>query len=186
MRRTRRNQPSLENTKIMGTLESITKYEHLGPEFLMWLWHHGLKNDGKFNVEGCEELEVRLGEQMVLEGEMGNASRVQMKGEMPAQSSEFHTALQENKTPQKVKLLMKIDGADWALTLDSRKWSLGGIKIPVPGAMFFEEACSLRLNQFERFSQVFLALFDQFLALRFDARKWNRIVKTIKTDLTDS
>ena len=165
----------------MGVVESIEQYEHLGGEFLVWLWWLSERDEGKIDLELCDDLTLHLGDSMLLEGYTGNAEKVMLKGDIPSQSPESRAALYENKLPRKIQLLFQIDGADWKVTVDSKTLALSGLKIPVPSGLFYDEAVAMRLEMVERFTAVFYGLFEKFLSERLDAPSWGNNTNSIKT-----
>ena len=165
----------------MAILESIERYSHLGTEFLTWLWCKSEKGNGKIRLEGLEPVEVRIAGPLVLESALGDAVQVQLKGDDPAAAPEAQAALLENKQLRKCKLYLQLDGVDWEATLDAKTFSLTGVRIPAPSSGIpYDDAVALRMEQMDRFSEVFLSLFNAFLEIRLEEKTWNRETKKIR------
>lgn len=161
----------------MAMLESIERYNHLGTEFLTWLWWKSEKNNGAISLDGFDDLEVHIADQLLMESSMGLASQVQLKGDSPAISPESRTALAENKQVRKCKLRVHLDGADWQATLDAHTLAFSSIRVPAPPGLGFDENVTLRLQLIERFQEAFFALFEDFLVRRLDEGAWKSEVQ---------
>ncbi|MFC1601881.1 hypothetical protein ACFL34_05975, partial [Candidatus Sumerlaeota bacterium] len=170
----------------MAVLEAIDRYAHLGNEFLTHLWWLSERRHGVIELDGVEQLEILVQGPMLLEANLGDADQVQLKGEDPASAPEAAAALAENKQLRKCRLIVTLDGVEWPLALDAQTLAFSAIRIPAPSkGLAYDDAVALRMEQMDRLVEVFLLLFNGFLELRLDEKKWANEVRKIRKWIAD-
>ena len=165
----------------MAVLESIERWQFLGGEFLIWLWRQSELADGKIEVPGVDDLELRIGGNLVFEGESEDARKIQLQGENTGRAAEAKAALYENKLVRKAVFLFRLDGADWKATLDANNFTISSMSIPAPtSGMHFNDSSAIRLELLERFTDAFEKLYQRFLELRLNDAAWDKQIADIK------
>ena len=104
--------------------------DHLGNEFLIWLWHT-LQNDGDTITLGDgSEATVMLAKTLTLDCPRGETGRDCLTNEGPTSLPEAFRALQAGKLPRKAGLIVVRHGQQYELTLQAETMAVSGANMP--------------------------------------------------------
>lgn len=162
----------------MGVLELIQQKSFLGREFLTWLWFRS-ERDKEIEVHGGKPVTVEILGPILLDAQYGDARASTLKGDSPATSPEAQTALIEGKKLRRTRLKLERDGVEWVLTIDGETFNFTGLAIPNPGRMPFEDSLTMRAEMMFEFERTLSALYEEFLHLRLDPKKWSKEIHAI-------
>jgi hypothetical protein len=162
----------------MGVLELIQQKSFLGREFLTWLWFRS-ERDKQIELHGGKPVTVEILGPIQLDAQYGDARTSTLKGESPSTSPEARTALIEGKKLRRARLRIEREGVEWILTLDGETFNIGGLAIPNPGRMPFEDAITMRGEMMLEFERTLSALYEEFLHLRLEPKAWGKEIQAI-------
>lgn len=103
--------------------------DHLGPEFLTWLWWRA-ETDPGFRHEDGTELWIHLDEHLEFRGERAAARRTVLRAGVPGASMEARAALRSGKHLVAARLLLARGEAEVRFTLRAEDLDLSGIRLP--------------------------------------------------------
>lgn len=156
----------------MGLVERIEATEFVGQEFATWLCWHSETNNGKVKLDGVEEFELWFESPVQLTASFGEATIVTLKGATPCESPEARQAFREGKKIDRCRLRINFRSQTFTCSFNAGSFLLSGLKIPVPPNVPSAEYVFMRLEIFEEFEAFFHSVFEAFLAIRLDERKW--------------
>jgi hypothetical protein len=162
----------------MGVLELIQQKAFIGSEFLSWLWFRS-ERDRKIKLGDGEPVQIEIMGPIVLEAQYGDARTGTLKGLSPATSPEARTALLEGKKLKRARIKWTRGDVEWTATLDGETFNVGGLAIPMPGRLPFDEALRMRMDVLMDFERLLQELFNLFIELRLDDKLWARELKKI-------
>jgi hypothetical protein len=140
--------------------------DHLGNEFLVWLWH-ALKHDGHaITLLDGSEVEVMLARTLTLDCPRGQMGRDSLSDEGPTRLPEALKALQSGKLPRKAGLVVARQGQQYELTLQAESLAVSGLSLPrIEGAIGHELALT-RIESLRHFVETLDLLYATFGARR--------------------
>ena len=162
----------------MGIVELIQQKAFLGKEFLTWMWFRS-EAGKKIVPAGAEAIEIEILGPIVLDASYGDARVTTLKGESPTTSPEARAALIEGKKLKRAKINFKQGDGEWTATLDGENFNLSGLNVPNAGRLPFDEVVALRMEFIREFEETLVPLFETFLDLRLDAKRWGKELKKI-------
>jgi hypothetical protein len=149
-----------------------------GRDFLTWLWFYSEARGGVFDLPESPNVAVMLEGPLLftLEGE-GAYETMLRKGE-PINSTEAKTCLLSGKKLKQAKITIAIGEEIWTLNFDADEFIIRNLKIPkieefLDSISHFEE----RMRRIERFTTIFLQIYDQFVVERSDSKTWSDLLK---------
>ena len=164
----------------MGLLEDIERTVFLGEEFLTWLWFRS-ETSARITLPKIGDIKIEVNEPMALRGsEDQDAIQLTIKGERAGASAEAHAALREGKKLYKCRAIIKQGDLGWPCALNADSLGIGSLTVPVPKGLPLNEALVLRGQKLEEFTQIYFALYEFFLDLRLNDKKWHKVEETIK------
>ncbi len=150
----------------------------IGMDFLSWLWFAWERDGSILNIGN-----LRYG--YMLEGpltffrEGAGAHEAVLRHGTPLNSREAFAALLCGKKLRRAKFLLAEGDTLWSATLDS-DLAVGSLKLPKTEQLDPVGRFQERMLFIERFLDVLLALYDRFLLLRADAKKWSAELSAIR------
>jgi len=157
----------------------------LGPEFLLWLWHHAETAGGNHALGELGEAGVAF-DQMLELGGAKEAGRVIVRGDLSTRAGEAASALLAGRLPLKARLVVACGAKSFEVTLAGATFDLDGVKVTADAESIDDE--NLRAADEQRAGWLFElqalldALFAKFLELRVarsfestllpDMRRW--------------
>lgn len=157
----------------MESIEKIEAAHFLGQEFLTWLWWRSEQANGKMRVEEIdEEFEIFLEAPVRLVSDYGEATLVALGGGTPLESPEARQAAREGKKLDRARVRLISRNQTYTFALDATNLAISGLKLPVPPNVAANEMIYARMEVFEEFERFFSSIFQAFLRMRLDAKKW--------------
>jgi len=150
----------------------------IGMDFLTWLWFAWEKDGGLFK-HGNLQYGYMLEGPLTFFRDGAGAHEAVLRHGSPLNSNEAFAALLCGKKLRRAKFILAEGNALWSATLDSdfaiRSRELPKTEQPDPVGRFQE-----RMIFIERFLDAFLSLYDRFLLLRADRKKWSAELTAIR------
>jgi hypothetical protein len=158
--------------------------DHLGNEFLVWLWHQ-LQNEGDtIQLADGSEAAVMLAKTLTLDCPRGETGRDSLTDDAPTRLPEAFRALQSGKLPRKAGLIVVRHGAQYEFTLQAESLAVTGAALPKPEERLEPyEAKVARVDALRHFAETLDLLFDAYRARR-TASSWAEEVGRIKRWMT--
>ncbi len=159
--------------------------DHLGNEFMVWLWH-ALQNDSDtVQLADGSEVAVMLAKTLTLDCPRGENGRDSLTDDSPTRLPEAFRALQSGKLPRKAGLILVRHGAQYELTLQAETLAVSGASIPKPedGKLDANEVRIARIDSLRHLTETLDLLFDAYRRLRAGSG-WSREVSRIRRWLT--
>jgi hypothetical protein len=159
--------------------------DHLGNEFMVWLWH-ALQNDGDtVQLADGSEVAVMLTKTLTLDCPRGETGRDSLTDDSPTRLPEAFRALQSGKLPRKAGLIIVRHGAQYELTLQAETLAVSGALIPKPedGKLASNEVAIARIDSLRHLTETLDLLFDSYRRRRAGAG-WFKEVSRIRRWLT--
>jgi len=123
--------------------------EHIGSEFLLWLWFQAETRGGVFQLEGLGQVGGAFDALLEMTAPTGG-SKVTVRGDHPTRQPEAEAALRTGRVPVRARLLLARDEATFELTLDAATFDVGALKLtaesadaPAPGEEQSQERAAL-------------------------------------------
>jgi hypothetical protein len=143
----------------------------LGMDFFTWLWFIWEKEGGVFHLPDGREAGIMLEGPVTFFREGQGAHEAVLRKGTPLNSREAGTALLCGKKLKRAKVVIAQNDDVFSATLDA-DFAFRSLKLPkgeqTEAAGKFEE----RMLFIETFWSAWLALYDRFLDLRVDSKKW--------------
>ncbi len=155
--------------------------DHLGNEFMVWLWH-ALQNDSDtVQLADGSEVVVMLTKTLTLDCPRGETGRDSLTDEAPTRLPEAFRALQSGKLPRKAGLILVRHGAQYELTLQAETLAVSGALIPKPedGELNANEVRIARVDSLRHLTETLDLLFDAYRRLRAGSG-WSKEVSRIR------
>jgi len=108
--------------------------EHLGPEFLTWLWWRSDEDPGFTHPDGGEVF-VHVDEHLEFKGEQAASRRTVLRTGSPSASMEARAALRSGKLLVAARLLFARDDDEVAFTLRAEDLEVSGLKLPTDSSL---------------------------------------------------
>ncbi len=151
-------------------------YPHIAPEFYAWLLFQSEVKDELFEVEGIGPVEVRLEDRLTFTGEGEEKSRTVVTGQDAPASAETKAALISGKVITDAKLILRLPGNSYMLSLKGDLCDFSSLKQVSEDAdeptMVIEEDDTkeafllLRMQEYEDIVRIIQTLFRAFVADR--------------------
>jgi hypothetical protein len=103
-------------------------YPHIAPEFYAWLLYQSEVRDETFDVDGIGPVEVLLADRLTFASGSGDNSRAVITGEDAPASAETKAALISGKVLTEIKLLLRLPGNTYMLTLKGDLCDISSLK----------------------------------------------------------
>jgi hypothetical protein len=179
LRRVRVNVNDLATTRYSPDDSLEDEHElSIGMDFLTWLWFNWEKHGGVFK-HGNLQFGYMLEGPLTFFRNGAGAHEAVLRHGSPCNSREAFSALLCGKKLRRAKLLLAEGDTLFTATLDSdfavRSLKLPKSEQPDPIGRFQE-----RMLHIERFLDAFLSLYDRFLLLRADRKKWSTELDAIR------
>ena len=159
--------------------------DHLGNEFLVWLWH-ALQNDSDtVQLADGSEVAVMLTKTLTLDCPRGETGRDSLTDDAPTRLPEAFRALQSGKLPRKAGLILVRQGAQYELTLQAETLAVSGALIPKPEdeKLAASEVRVARIDSLRHLTETLDLLFDAYCRRRAGSG-WSQEVSRIRRWLT--
>jgi hypothetical protein len=159
--------------------------DHLGNEFMVWLWH-ALQNDSDtVQLADGSEVAVMLTKTLTLDCPRGETGRDSLTDDAPTRLPEALRALQSGKLPRKAGLIVVRHGAQYELTLQAETLAVSGALIPKPedGKLAANEVRIARIDSLRHLTETLDLLFDAYRRRRAGSG-WSQEVSRIRRWLT--
>ena len=159
--------------------------DHLGNEFMVWLWH-ALQNDSDtVQLADGSEVAVMLTKTLTLDCPRGETGRDSLTDEAPTRLPEAFRALQSGKLPRKAGLILVRHGVQYELTLQAETLAVSGALIPKPEdeKLAASEVRVARIDSLRHLTETLDLLFDAYCRRRAGSG-WSQEVSRIRRWLT--
>lgn len=152
---------------------SYNKYKFLGDEFLTWIWYlvENNINIKTMTAMECNTISLELGNSIVLENSLGDASseKISIKGD-DAGLEEGTTALRKGAVVTDMNLILTIDENQWRFSIKGESMNITGLKTPATGNIEnqddIEGAVLEKIELYYIPFRVIDSLFDNFIKKR--------------------
>lgn len=158
--------------------------DHLGNEFLVWLWHQLQTESDTIPLADGSDVAVMLAKTLTLDCPRGETGRDSLTDDSPIRLPEAFRALQAGKLPRKAGLVLVRHGAQYELTIQAESLAVSGAQLPKPEERLepYEAKCE-RIDGLRHFAQTLDLLFDAYRA-RKTSQDWAAEVGRIKKWIT--
>lgn len=158
--------------------------DHLGNEFLVWLWHQLQNESDTIPLADGTEVAVMLAKTLTLDCPRGETGRDSLTDDAPTRLPEAFRALQSGKLPRKAGLIVVRHGAQYEFTIQAESLAVTGALLPKPEDRLaaYEAKCE-RIDGLRHFAETLDLLFAAYRD-RKTAASWAAEVDRIKRWLT--
>ncbi|MFO0890743.1 MAG: hypothetical protein U0790_16560 [Isosphaeraceae bacterium] len=155
--------------------------DHLGNEFLVWLWHTLQNVSDTIPLADGSEVAVMLAKTLTLDCPRGETGRDSLTDDAPTRLPEAFRALQSGKLPRKAGLILVRHGAQYELTLQAETLAVSGAALPKPEDLGLSDhdIRSARIDGLRHLSETLDLLFDAYRRRR-TGKSWAAEVGRIK------
>ena len=150
----------------------------IGMDFLTWLWFAWERDGGVFTHDKSQYGYMLEGP-VTFFREGAGAHEAVLRHGAPLNSGEAFSALFCGKKLRRAKFILACGDALWSATLDS-DFAVRSLKLPKTEQADVVGRFQERMLHVERFLDAFLALYDRYLLLRADAKKWRAELVAIR------
>jgi hypothetical protein len=169
---------------MLDVAVAYNRYKFIGNEFLTWLWFTIETNHRFFNTLDETITSLNLGNRIVLENSINDASEIiTIKGD-DAGLEEGLLSLRKGAVVVEMNISYKTENQEWKFTLKGENLSFSGLKVPETGPVENKDDIEGFLLEkaylYEKAIDLVNNLFNSFLKLRSTV-EWNqRTVPAIK------
>jgi hypothetical protein len=155
--------------------------DHLGNEFLVWLWHTLQNVSDTIPLADGSDVAVMLAKTLTLDCPRGETGRDSLTDDAPTRLPEAFRALQSGKLPRKAGLILVRHGAQYELTLQAETLAVSGAALPRPEdrGLSDHDVRSARVDGLRHLSETLDLLFDTYRRRR-TGKSWAAEVGRIK------
>ena len=156
--------------------------DHLGPEFLTWLWWRSESEPGFAHADGTE-VYLHVDDHLEFRGERAASKRTVLRAGAPGASMESRAALRSGKLLVAARLLLARGEEEVAFTLKAEDLEVSGLKLPRPDdakSQTARERLEGQLEAFERFWDDLDLCYAAFLEVR-TSEAWGEQLDAIRT-----
>lgn len=142
--------------------------DHLGPEFLTWMWWRSESEAGFKHADG-QEVYIHVDDHLEFRGERAASKRTVLRSGAPGASMEARAALRSGKLLVAARLLLARGEAEVGFTLKAEDLQVSGLKLPQPErekALSPRERLEERLESFDQFWEDLDLCYASFLEVR--------------------
>jgi hypothetical protein len=159
--------------------------DHLGNEFLVWLWHTLQNDTDTIPLADGSEVAVMLAKTLMLDCPRGETGRDSLTDDAPTRLPEAFKALQSGKLPRKAGLILVRHAAQYEFTLQAETLAVSGAALPKPeeDGLSSHDIKSARVDSLRHLTETLDLLFDTYLRRRA-SKAWSKEVDRIKRWLT--
>jgi hypothetical protein len=159
--------------------------DHLGNEFMVWLWHTLQNETDTVTLADGSEVAVMLAKTLTLDCPRGETGRDSLTDDAPTRLPEAFRALQSGKLPRKAGLVLVRHGAQYELTLQAESLAVSGASLPKPEELGLAEhdLRAARIDSLRHLSETLDLLFDTYRRHR-TGQGWAAEVGRIRKWLT--
>jgi hypothetical protein len=159
--------------------------DHLGNEFMVWLWHTLQNDSDTVQLADGSEVAVMLAKTLTLDCPRGETGRDSLTDDAPTRLPEALRALQSGKLPRKAGLILVRHGAQYELTLQAETLAVSGAMLPKPEdhGLSANEVRIARIDSLRHLTETLDLLFDAYRRRRAGSG-WSQEVSRIKRWLT--
>ena len=155
---------------MLDVAVAYNRYKFIGNEFLTWLWFTIETNQPFFRTVDETITSIDLGNRMVLENSINDASEIiTIKGD-DAGLEEALLSLRKGAVVVEMNISYKTENQEWKFTLKGESLSFSGLKVPETGPVETKDDVEgLVLEKaylYEKAIHVVTNLFNSFLKLR--------------------
>lgn len=155
----------------------------LGTEFFTWLWcqadlHHGIV-PGAAQEHGADYA-LSFEGPLVFFVDGDGARTANLRDGNPLESAEAKTALVSGKKLRSAKINIAQDDRLWTCTVDALDFTFRSLKLPKGNGATPDEIFQDRMEFLQEFLGVFWRLYDTFLTLRANEKKWLKVQKSVQ------
>ncbi|WP_337176873.1 hypothetical protein [Paludisphaera sp.] len=154
--------------------------DHLGNEFLVWLWHQLQNESDTIPLADGSDVAVMVAKTLTLDCPRGETGRDSLTDDSPTRLPEAFRALQSGKLPRKAGLILVRHGAQYEMTIQAESLAVSGAQLPKPEERLepYEAKCA-RVDGLRHFAQTLDLLFDAYRS-RKTSQNWAEEVGRIK------
>ena len=163
----------------MDTFEKIERTRHYGEMLLLWLWYRSDINDTVFYLSDGSAVILAVDNQITLESKMTEMERTVLSGGAPSDSREAYEALRQGKVVSHMKIRLQRDEKEWVFVLNGATLDISSLKIPALMTKVDDEKLFERMGLIEEVDGLIRGLYEQFLEIRLDSKKWKAEEKNI-------
>jgi hypothetical protein len=159
--------------------------DHLGNEFLVWLWHTLQNETDTIPLSDGTEVAVMLAKTLTLDCPRGETGRDSLTDDAPTRLPEALRALQSGKLPRKAGLILVRHAAQYEFTLQAETLAVSGAALPKPeeSGLSAHDVKSARVDGLRHLTETLDLLFETYLRRRA-SKAWSKEVDRIKRWLT--
>jgi hypothetical protein len=162
---------------MLDVAVAYNRYKFIGNEFLTWLWFTIETNQPFFKTVDEAITSINLGNRMVLENSINDASEIiTIKGD-DAGLEEGLLSLRKGAVVVEMNISYKAENQEWKFTLKGESLSFSGLKVPETGPVEskddIEGIVLEKAYLYEKAIDVVTNLFNSFLKLR-STDQWNK------------
>ena len=103
---------------------------------------------------------------------MTEMERTVLSGGAPSDSREAYEALRQGKVVSQMKIRLQRDEKEWVFVLNGATLDISSLKIPALMTKVDDEKLFERMGLIEEVDGLIRGLYEQFLEIRLDAKKW--------------
>lgn len=169
---------------VTWTENAPNMLDHLGNEFLVWLWHHLQNESDTIELADGSDVAVMVAKTLTLDCPRGETGRDSLTDESPTRLPEAFRALQSGKLPRKAGLIIVRHGAQYEFTLQAESMAVSGLALPKPEERLAPYEMKLaRVDALRHFAETLDLLFDAYRTRRAGA-SWSEEAARVKGWLT--
>jgi hypothetical protein len=162
---------------MLDVAVAYNRYKFIGNEFLTWLWFTIETNQAFFKTVDETITSINLGNRMVLENSINDASEIiTIKGD-DAGLEEGLLSLRKGAVVVEMNISYKTENQEWKFTLKGESLSFSGLKVPETGPVEskddIEGIVLEKAYLYEKAIDVVTNLYNSFLKLRC-TDQWNQ------------
>jgi hypothetical protein len=159
--------------------------DHLGNEFLVWLWHTLSTDSDSITLADGSEVAVMLAKTLTLDCPRGETGRDNLTDDAPTRLPEAFRALQSGKLPRKAGMILVRHGVQYELTLQAETFAVSGALLPKPEdpGLASSEVRIARIDSLRHLAGTLDLLFDAYRRRRAGSA-WSKEVRRIRNWLS--
>ena len=151
----------------------------LGMDFLTWLLFILAQEEGVYHMSDGSEFGVMLEGPLTFFREGKGAHEAVLRKGSPLNSHEAATALYCGKKLRRVKVVIAHKGESYAATMDA-SFTFRALKLPRGEQVDLTGVFCERMLFIENFWSAWLDLYDRFLDLRVNSKKWPQTLEAMR------
>ena len=174
----------VDQTSMQGD-EVTPIVPHLAPEFYAWLWYRSDERGGSFDLDGGEDnpvgrIDLWVDDRLAFRIPGDKKVSAVLTGDNPAESLEAKAALFGGKVLQEIRVRIKRDDKEFAVTLKGPEMHLTRMTLPQALSDSEEEAIYDRMFLYDELVFIVEGLFKAFSAERLSSEWSTGIVPAMR------